>query len=98
MLIYPRIRPLDKFESRLLPNQYRRENFFKAGVTYRIPSSQDRFRLKVGPPMVPTLLLSTRAKPKLTAPPFSTLMMVAVRFTLCVGTDSMRQIRLSLLE
>lgn len=34
----------------LLPNQHRREAFFKAGVPYRIPGEGDKFSLTVTPP------------------------------------------------
>ena len=34
----------------LLPNSYRKTNFFKAGTIYKIPDSDDRFDLTVGPP------------------------------------------------
>lgn len=34
----------------LLPNDYRGSSFFKGGVTYKIPDSNDRFDLKVSPP------------------------------------------------
>jgi len=34
----------------LLPNAYRKDNFFKAGVTYKIPDKGDAFELKVTPP------------------------------------------------
>ena len=34
----------------LLPNSYRKSNFFKAGTIYKIPDSGDRFDLTVGPP------------------------------------------------
>ncbi len=36
--------------TQLLPNAYRRESRFKAGVTYRIPAPEDHFRLVVSPP------------------------------------------------
>lgn len=36
--------------TQLLPNAFRKESHFKAGVTYRIPSEQDGFRLVVSPP------------------------------------------------
>lgn len=34
----------------LLPNDYRRSSYFKEGVTYTIPDSNDRFELTVSPP------------------------------------------------
>lgn len=34
----------------LLPNEYRKINFFKAGETYKIPDRGDLFSLTVGPP------------------------------------------------
>ncbi|MBN1829358.1 MAG: DUF4384 domain-containing protein [Deltaproteobacteria bacterium] len=34
----------------LLPNPYRRDNYFLGGVVYDIPSGNDRFELRVGPP------------------------------------------------
>jgi len=34
----------------LLPNDYRKTAFFKAGKIYRIPDKEDRFDLKVSPP------------------------------------------------
>ena len=34
----------------LLPNNYRKSNFFKAGIIYKIPDEGDRFDLTVGPP------------------------------------------------
>lgn len=34
----------------LLPNNYRESNFFRAGKIYKIPDSNDRFDLTVGPP------------------------------------------------
>lgn len=34
----------------LLPNRHRTDNFFKAGVKYRIPGPQDQFSLAVSPP------------------------------------------------
>lgn len=34
----------------ILPNPYRRTNYFQGGVTYEIPSGEDRFDLKVQPP------------------------------------------------
>jgi hypothetical protein len=34
----------------LLPNNYRKSNFFKAGIIYKIPDAGDRFDLTVGPP------------------------------------------------
>ncbi|HOK06561.1 MAG TPA: DUF4384 domain-containing protein [Syntrophales bacterium] len=34
----------------LLPNPYRKENYFQGGVVYEIPSGPDRFDLEVAPP------------------------------------------------
>jgi len=34
----------------LLPNPYRSDDYFNGGVTYEIPSTQDRFELEVSPP------------------------------------------------
>lgn len=34
----------------LLPNPYRRDNYFQGGVVYEIPSGEDRFELEVSPP------------------------------------------------
>jgi len=34
----------------LLPNDYRKDNFFRAGVVYKIPDKSDAFDLKVAPP------------------------------------------------
>ena len=34
----------------ILPNPYRRENYFNGGVIYEIPSGNDRFELEVSPP------------------------------------------------
>lgn len=34
----------------LLPNPYRRDNYFNGGVIYEIPSGNDRFELEVEPP------------------------------------------------
>ncbi|MEE8399285.1 MAG: DUF4384 domain-containing protein [Desulfobacterales bacterium] len=34
----------------LLPNAYRKDSFFRAGVLYKIPDGNDRFDLKVTPP------------------------------------------------
>lgn len=34
----------------ILPNPYRRENYFQGGVIYEIPSGPDRFELEVTPP------------------------------------------------
>ncbi len=34
----------------LLPNPYRRENYFNGGTTYVLPSGEDRFELEVTPP------------------------------------------------
>ena len=34
----------------LLPNPYRADNYFNGGVTYEMPSGQDRFVLEVSPP------------------------------------------------
>ncbi len=34
----------------ILPNPYRKENYFHGGVIYEIPSGQDRFELEVTPP------------------------------------------------
>jgi hypothetical protein len=34
----------------LLPNPYRQDNYFRAGVTHEIPSVNDRFDLEVSPP------------------------------------------------
>ncbi|MEW6615660.1 MAG: DUF4384 domain-containing protein [Thermodesulfobacteriota bacterium] len=34
----------------LLPNPYRKENYFNGGVIYEIPSGNDRFELEVNPP------------------------------------------------
>ncbi|MDZ4164050.1 MAG: DUF4384 domain-containing protein, partial [Smithellaceae bacterium] len=34
----------------LLPNPYRRDNYFQGGVIYEIPSGNDRFDLEVSPP------------------------------------------------
>lgn len=34
----------------LLPNDFRKVNFFKAGKTYKIPDDEDQFSLKVSPP------------------------------------------------
>jgi hypothetical protein len=34
----------------LIPNDYRKVNFFEAGRVYRIPDKEDRFELKVSPP------------------------------------------------
>ncbi len=34
----------------LLPNPYRKENYFNGGVVYEIPSGNDRFELEVSPP------------------------------------------------
>ena len=34
----------------LLPNPYRKENYFNGGVIYEIPSGNDRFELEVSPP------------------------------------------------
>lgn len=34
----------------LLPNPYRRDNYFQGGVIYEIPSGQDKFELEVSPP------------------------------------------------
>jgi len=35
----------------LLPNDFRTNNFFKGGKTYKIPNAQDRFQLKATPPL-----------------------------------------------
>lgn len=35
---------------RLLPNDFRRKHFFKAGETYKVPDEEDRFELTVTPP------------------------------------------------
>jgi len=34
----------------ILPNPYRRDNYFQGGVVYEIPSGPDRFELEVTPP------------------------------------------------
>ncbi|BCB96029.1 hypothetical protein JZK55_09510 [Dissulfurispira thermophila] len=34
----------------LLPNPYRKDNYFNGGVVYEIPSGNDRFELEVSPP------------------------------------------------
>ncbi|HUH64858.1 MAG TPA: DUF4384 domain-containing protein [Syntrophales bacterium] len=34
----------------ILPNPYRKENYFNGGVIYEIPSGDDRFELEVSPP------------------------------------------------
>ena len=34
----------------LLPNDYRKGNFFRAGIIYKIPDKEDGFQLKVAPP------------------------------------------------
>ena len=34
----------------ILPNPYRKENYFNGGVIYEIPSGNDRFELEVSPP------------------------------------------------
>ena len=34
----------------LLPNPYRRDNYFQGGVIYEIPSGKDQFELEVNPP------------------------------------------------
>ena len=34
----------------LIPNDYRKVNFFEGGKVYRIPDKEDRFELKVSPP------------------------------------------------
>lgn len=34
----------------LLPNPYRKENYFNGGVVYEIPAGNDRFELEVSPP------------------------------------------------
>ena len=34
----------------LLPNDYRKDHFFRAGVTYKIPDKDDAFDLAVTPP------------------------------------------------
>lgn len=34
----------------LLPNAYRKDNYFNGGVVYEIPSGNDRFELEVSPP------------------------------------------------
>jgi len=34
----------------LLPNRFRKQNLFKAGVTYKVPDASDRFTLGVTPP------------------------------------------------
>jgi hypothetical protein len=34
----------------LLPNPYRQDNYFRAGITHEIPSTNDRFDLEVSPP------------------------------------------------
>lgn len=35
----------------LIPNPYRNNNYFNGGVTYEIPSGNDRFELQVSPPL-----------------------------------------------
>ena len=35
----------------LIPNPYRNDNYFNGGVTYEIPSGNDRFDLQVSPPL-----------------------------------------------
>jgi len=35
----------------LIPNPYRSDNYFNGGVTYEIPSGNDRFDLQVSPPL-----------------------------------------------
>jgi hypothetical protein len=35
----------------LIPNPYRNDNYFNGGVTYEIPSGNDRFGLQVSPPL-----------------------------------------------
>ncbi len=48
---------------RLLPNDFRRKHFFKAGKTYKVPGEKDRFELTVTPPFGPerlTVYASTR--------------------------------------
>jgi len=40
----------DGNQVQLLPNPYRSENYFEGGVTYQIPSGNDRFELAVTPP------------------------------------------------
>lgn len=34
----------------ILPNPYRKENYFQGGVVYEVPSGPDRFELEVTPP------------------------------------------------
>ncbi len=34
----------------ILPNPYRKENYFQGGVVYEVPSGPDNFELKVTPP------------------------------------------------
>jgi len=34
----------------ILPNPYRKDNYFQGGVIYEIPSGPDRFELEVTPP------------------------------------------------
>lgn len=36
--------------TQLIPNPYRNDNYFNGGVTYEIPSGNDRFELQVSPP------------------------------------------------
>ena len=36
--------------TQLLPNPYRKENYFQGGVIYEIPSAKDRFEMEVSPP------------------------------------------------
>lgn len=50
---YARIVYQDKSENliQLIPNPYRNDNYFNGGVTYEIPSGNDRFELQVSPPL-----------------------------------------------
>ena len=34
----------------ILPNPYRKDNYFNGGVIYEIPSGNDKFELEVNPP------------------------------------------------
>jgi hypothetical protein len=47
MVIY---RDAVKNNLQLLPNPYRRDNYFQGGVIYEIPSGTDKFELEVNPP------------------------------------------------
>jgi hypothetical protein len=43
-------RDASKTSMQLLPNPYRRDNYFQGGAVYEIPSGNDRFELEVNPP------------------------------------------------